>query len=255
MVTKQEELIYHAFRNPSLREQEREEIERKTQEFLKWKRNKIQVIPFGVSGEQEYQPPRSAHSAKIAIDIAGQKFGKLTAIKRCQTRDMASYWVFQCECGYTGTYERHKVMDGSRTSCDACKKIVEKPKSRTPDLVGKRYGNLTVMQKAEKSNKAGTQWVCKCDCGAVVNHRGFDLEQGRIKKCGLCRRKVERAKRKRQWEEENAKRAQDKAQRSNNKRVLAVVQSGDAIQSDRKADKRAVLESGGVAATKEPRSA
>lgn len=90
MVTKQEELIYHAFRNPSLREQEREEIARKTAEYEQ--RKAIEVVPFGVSGEKEYQPIKSAHSAKIEVDITGQKFGKLTAVKRCPTRDMASYW-------------------------------------------------------------------------------------------------------------------------------------------------------------------
>lgn len=111
------------------------------------------------------------------------------------------------------------------------------------------------MQKAEKSNKAGTQWVCKCDCGAVVNHRGFDLEQGRIKKCGLCRRKSERAKRERKWEAENAKRAQNKAQRGNDKRVLATVQSRDTVQGDRKTNKRPVLESDRVAANEKPCSA
>lgn len=243
--TQSEEYQYYALKHCSLKDLEREEIARKTAEYEK--RKAIEVVPFGVSGENE--PIKSAHFAKIEVDIAGQKFGKLTAVKRCPTRDMATYWIFACDCGAKVTAERKRVQDGLRTSCDACKKIVEKPKSRTPDLIGKRYGNLTVMQKAEKSNKAGTQWVCKCDCGAVVNHRGFDLEQGRIKKCGLCRRKVERAKRERKWEAENAKRAQDKAQRSNNKRILAAVQSGDAIQSDRKTDKRAVLESGGMAAT------
>lgn len=253
MIMAQEELIYHAFRNPSLREQEREEIARKTAEYEQ--RKAIEVVPFGVSGEKEYQPIKSAHSAKIEVDITGQKFGKLTAVKRCPTRDMASYWIFTCDCGAKVTAERKRVQDGSRTSCDACKKIAPVKPTRTRDLTGKRYGSITVIEKAKKLDKAGTRWLCKCDCGAVMNHRGFDLEQGRIRKCGLCRRKEDRAKRERKWEAENAKRTQDKAQRGNNKRVLAAVQSGNTVQGDRKADKRAVLVTDRVAANEKPCSA
>ena len=232
MVTAQEEMTYYALKSHTLKDAEREEIRRKTEEFLKWKHNQIQVIPFGVSGEQGLPPVKSQHSARIEIDITGQKFGTLTAIRRCQTRDMASFWVFVCDCGYQGTFERKKVMDGSRSCCDTCKKQTATPKTKTPDITGQRFGQLTVMHKAEQTLKSGTQWVCKCDCGAVLKNRYFDLVHGRLKRCGRCRLKEEKSKRSRKYEAENAKRAQNKAQRANNKRVLEDVQPRDAVQGD-----------------------
>lgn len=191
----------------------RRQIEQDTAKFLE-SGKQIQVIPFGKSGEQGLPPIKSQHSAKIEIDITGQKFGTLTAIRRCQTRDMASFWVFVCDCGYQGTFERKKVMDGPRSCCDTCKKQNEKPKPRTPDITGQRFGQLTVMHKAEQTLKSGTQWVCKCDCGAVLKNRYFDLVNGRLKRCGRCRHKEEKSKRGRKYEAENAKRAHNKSQRS-----------------------------------------
>ena len=33
------------------------------------------------------------------LDIKGQKFGKLTAIEKAQSRGKKTYWLCECECG------------------------------------------------------------------------------------------------------------------------------------------------------------
>lgn len=227
--TEQEEMTYYALKHHSLKDSERDELWRKMNEWEK--HNQIKKIPFGKSGEHDEQAkPKTPKPNEI--DITVQRFGNLTGVRRCATRDMASFWIFNCDCGYQGTFERKKVMDGSRSCCDACKKKNEKPKPRTPDITGLRFGQLTVMHRAEQTLKSGTQWVCKCDCGSVLKNRYFDLVNGRLKRCWRCRLKEEKSKRSRKYEAENAKRAQNKAQRANNKRVLEAVQSGDTVQSD-----------------------
>lgn len=34
-----------------------------------------------------------------AIDITNQKFGKLTAIQKSESRGGKTYWLCKCECG------------------------------------------------------------------------------------------------------------------------------------------------------------
>jgi hypothetical protein len=34
-----------------------------------------------------------------AIDITNQKFGKLTAIKRAESKSGKTYWLCKCDCG------------------------------------------------------------------------------------------------------------------------------------------------------------
>lgn len=68
------------------------------------------------------------------------------------------------------------------------------------DLVGKRFGRLTVVEQAEdyviSSGKRCAQWICRCDCGNEHIVRGYSLKNGDTKSCGcLAREKtVERNK-------------------------------------------------------------
>lgn len=58
---------------------------------------------------------------------------------------------------------------------------------RTIDLTGKRFGKLTVIEKAEKGNRAGVRWLCQCDCGKQKIVYGVDLQSGGVQSCG-CKR-------------------------------------------------------------------
>ena len=48
------------------------------------------------------------------------------------------------------------------------------------DLTGKKFGYLTVLKE---SDIAG-QWVCECECGAIVIKKGEYLRNGDTKSCG-----------------------------------------------------------------------
>ncbi len=37
------------------------------------------------------------------------------------------------------------------------------------DLTGRRFGRLTVVQKASKKSSNTTRWLCLCDCGNINN--------------------------------------------------------------------------------------
>jgi len=52
------------------------------------------------------------------------------------------------------------------------------------NLIGMRYGKLTVVQRAENNHKGNTMWLCKCDCGGEKIALGYDLTHGRTISCG-----------------------------------------------------------------------
>lgn len=56
------------------------------------------------------------------------------------------------------------------------------------NLVGKRFGHLTVL---EKSKERGTQheykWLCRCDCGRITTVTTSALNSGSIRSCGHLR--------------------------------------------------------------------
>lgn len=60
---------------------------------------------------------------------------------------------------------------------------------KNANLIGRKFGHLTVIAKADKKAKSGeNRWVCQCDCGkktvAATNH----LTSGRMTSCGHIHR-------------------------------------------------------------------
>ena len=66
----------------------------------------------------------------------------------------------------------------------------------TTDLVGKKFGKLTVIKfdrveykrDAQVKNRDRGYWLCRCDCGKKVTIARNDLVSGKTKSCGcLCK--------------------------------------------------------------------
>lgn len=51
------------------------------------------------------------------------------------------------------------------------------------DLVGKRFGRLTVIERAPNKGSK-TMWLCKCDCGNTKSIKTYSLTSGVTKSCG-----------------------------------------------------------------------
>lgn len=60
------------------------------------------------------------------------------------------------------------------------------PEGAPANLVGKRFGKLTVVQKDGNPLlcRKGTYWVCRCDCGASCKVRADHLKSGHTTSCG-----------------------------------------------------------------------
>lgn len=57
--------------------------------------------------------------------------------------------------------------------------------SQLINLVGQKFGSLTVLERAPGKNKQ-VYWTCQCDCGAIKDVKSQHLREGKIKTCGRC---------------------------------------------------------------------
>ena len=118
------------------------------------------------------------------INMIGYVSGRLTVIAETKEkyRDGQIMWLCQCTCGNTIKVPGNKLRSGAVQSCGCMKKV--------NDMIGKKFGRLTVIAKDEElSNLKKVQhWICECECGTKKTVRGTALRAGEIKSCGCLQR-------------------------------------------------------------------
>ena len=120
------------------------------------------------------------------IDLTGQKFGKLTVLsEHPERKNKKIYWLCKCDCGVEKLIAGADLKSGRTISC-GCNKI-EKIKS---NLLGKKFGRLTVIEETNERKNRQVIWRCKCDCGNIVLVRTNDLKQGLTTSCGCYKREI-----------------------------------------------------------------
>ena len=116
-------------------------------------------------------------SKKNGIDLTGQRFGKLTVIRRSDRSDHHGlFWLCRCDCGNEKEIKGCFLRAGKIKSCGCLRKNKGKI-----DLTGQRFGKLTVLHESEE--KKG-YWMCQCDCGNIKEVKGVKLRYGQTKTCG-----------------------------------------------------------------------
>lgn len=85
-------------------------------------------------------------------------------------------WRCQCDCGKIFEQPANRLMGkAARKSCGCTYSF---------DLIGKKFGSLTVIAKSEKKTKHGKKnWICRCDCGNEVEVTSSKLK-GKNVSCG-----------------------------------------------------------------------
>lgn len=113
-----------------------------------------------------------------AINIAGQKFGELTAIEPTDQRKGGKIvWLCKCSCGADVYVTAKDLRSGNTKSCGHLKKQIK-------DLTGQRFGKLTVISDTGRAYQGNTIWHCRCDCGNEVDVIGRSLTSGNTRSCG-----------------------------------------------------------------------
>lgn len=66
--------------------------------------------------------------------------------------------------------------------------------SKKINLIGQRFGRLTVIQESTVRKGHSVAWVCQCDCGQITKPLSSDLlRQGHIKSCGCYGKEIRSA--------------------------------------------------------------
>lgn len=65
------------------------------------------------------------------IDITGQKFNKLTALKFAYIKSGNTYWYFKCDCGGISITNKHRVVKNKTKSCGC---LFKKTQEQLPEF-------------------------------------------------------------------------------------------------------------------------
>lgn len=112
-----------------------------------------------------------------ALDLTGQRFGKLIAIRRLPNQGRRTMWECKCDCGKITQVRTENLRSGHTTSC-GCK--AREPSKRLIDLTGQKFGEWTVIKKASRES----YWKCKCSCGIERDVYAPSLKSGKSLSCG-----------------------------------------------------------------------
>ena len=56
------------------------------------------------------------------------------------------------------------------------------------DMLGQKFGRLTVIERATNTKEGRAQWKCRCDCGNELIVTGKHLRSGNTKSCGCLQK-------------------------------------------------------------------
>ena len=56
------------------------------------------------------------------------------------------------------------------------------------DLTGQRFGRLTVLRVSGRTPSKKVKWMCKCDCGRIIEVQGTASRNGHTQSCGCLQK-------------------------------------------------------------------
>ena len=115
-------------------------------------------------------------------NIIGTKFNHLTVKSFVGIKNNESIYEFMCDCGNVVNLPMHRVKSGNTKSCGcAFKAFLDVSKY---DIIGMKFGKLTVLSYAGTNKWDASTFQCLCDCGNIVNVSRNSLIDGNTKSCG-----------------------------------------------------------------------
>mgnify|MGYP000002957813 FL=1 len=134
---------------------------------------------------------------KLAPDLAGKKFGKLTAVYRIKSEGTIgsgkpALWMCKCDCGNTKIMSSTRLIHGKTDNCGCMDSKCRNKKGQfvkgenVKDISGEKFGKLTVL-KLDKIVNRKSYWIVRCECGTIKSVRSDTLKV--ITSCGCNKKK------------------------------------------------------------------
>ena len=134
--------------------------------------------------------PQSCPNCKN--DLTGQKFGRLTVLKKGKIdKNGHAYWICLCECGNQVEVAGTNIIRGLTQSCGCLHKEICHNLFTDKNIIGKKFGKLTVLELLPGEITTGSIAKCKCECGKITYVTRKNLTSGHTQSCGCLRSKGE----------------------------------------------------------------
>lgn len=118
------------------------------------------------------------------LNLIGERFGKLTVIKESEIKqNNLVTWECQCECGNTTLATTKNLRNGVKQSCGCLKR---------KDIVGQKFGKLTVIAPTNERKHNSVIWKCQCECGNICYATTEGLRVGDNTTCGCSNKAREK---------------------------------------------------------------
>ena len=135
---------------------------------------------------------RETTSKNSQKDLTNQRFGKLIALYPTSERTNSRHviWYCKCDCGKDYKVSSSALLTGNTKSCGCLG--VENLKNawlqnqEDYDLIGQKFGKLTVISLTEQRKFGGRVWHCKCDCGNECDVLAQYLKRKSTQSCGCA---------------------------------------------------------------------
>ena len=121
-------------------------------------------------------------SALRSSDLAGQRFGRLTAVERIGSdRHAKVLWLCKCDCGGSTEGISSDLRAGKLRSCGCSKRVAH---VHVKDEAGNVYDQLTVLRWWGTNPRHRARWLCQCSCGKQTIVLGDYLRCRDTRSCG-----------------------------------------------------------------------
>lgn len=116
------------------------------------------------------------------LNLTGQRFGRLTALRPTEERHKTSVvWECRCDCGNLCKVPSDWLRRCIKRSCGCLQ-----DENRRGDITGQRRGHLVAICPTEQRRKGATVWQWQCDCGATVYKAVNLVRDGASTMCPAC---------------------------------------------------------------------